>query len=232
MATLGRFEHAHTRPAAYSGYGVRTRDTAGSLAYPPSRMVAPRSTEHRVTSSWAERWRLPLAVGIFAAIALIPARSSRAQTVPRGQPNFVVIVTDDQRWDTIGRCRNGFDGTDLDAGEDACMPELQRLLIPSGTTFLRAYATTALCCPSRASLLTGRYARHTGVIDNHGLPDFDDGSTLATWLDDAGYRTALIGKYLNGYGETPGAVPDNYVPPGWDSWHAFWDFRTTPRIRS
>ncbi len=175
-----------------------------------------------MSPSWARRWLLTIAVGMFAGLALIPPPLSVAQTVPQRHPNFVVIVTDDQRWDTIGRCRNGFDGADLDAGQDACMPELQRLLIPAGTTFLRAYATTALCCPSRASLLTGRYARHTGVIDNHGLPDFDDGSTLATWLDDAGYRTALIGKYLNGYGETPGAVPDDYVPPGWDSWHSFW----------
>lgn len=183
-------------------------------------MAAPRFTECRA-SPLAER-RIPLVIGMLAAVALAPGRPSVAETVPHERPNFVVIVTDDQRWDTIGRCRNGFDGSDLDAGDDACMPELQRLLIHAGTTFLRAYATTALCCPSRASLLTGRYARHTGVVDNHGLPDFDDGSTLATWLDDAGYRTALMGKYLNGYGETPGAVPNNYVPPGWDSWHSFW----------
>jgi arylsulfatase A-like enzyme len=169
-------------------------------------------------------WRPILAAATcgVASVFLGPVPTSVARTPSAERPNFVLIVTDDQRWDTIGRCRNGFDGSDLQAGPNACMPALQRLLIPAGTTFLRAYATTALCCPSRVSMLTGRYARHTGVIDNQGLTAFDDGSTLATWLEDAGYRTALVGRYLNGYGETPGAVPDDYVPPGWTSWHAFW----------
>lgn len=169
------------------------------------------------------RWRW-IAVAFSAALVTVggPPTDPSAAQEPPVRPNFVVIVTDDQRWDTIGRCRNGFDGADLAAGADSCMPELQRLLVPAGTAFTRAYVTTALCCPSRASVLTGNYARHTGVIDNRGLPLFDDDSTIATWLDAAGYRTALIGKYMNGYGETPGAVPNDYVPPGWDSWHAFW----------
>ena len=220
MATLGRFEHAHTRPAAYSGYVVRMRDTSQLPGLPSSRMVAPRSTERgdvvmrRVVATPARRGHRRCH---RAHLRTIFRRADGAA----GAAELVVIVTDDQRWDTIGRCRNGFDGTDLDAGEDACMPELQRLLIRSGTTFLRAYATTALCCPSWASLLTGDMPAHRRDRQRR-LPDFDDGATVATWLDGAGYRTALIGKYLNGYGEAPGAVPDNYVPPGWDSWHAFW----------
>jgi arylsulfatase A-like enzyme len=186
-------------------------------------MSAPRGTEGaRSRLARASRGSIVAAALGSLALLLVDPVPSVAQTPSRARPNFVLVVTDDQRWDTIGRCRGGFDATDLEAGEDACMPELQRLLIARGTTFFRAYVTTALCCPSRVSLLTGRYARHTGVIDNHGLPAFDDGSTLATWLEAAGYRTALIGKYLNGYGETPGAVPEAYVPPGWTSWHAFW----------
>ncbi len=138
------------------------------------------------------------------------------------RPNFVVIVTDDQRWDSIGRCLNGFDPLDMAAGSDSCMPNLQRLLVANGTQFQRGYVTTSLCCPARASILTGRYARHTGVVDQQTLNLLDDTSTLATWLGDAGYATALIGKYGNGYGEAPNLFPANYVPPGWDSWHAFW----------
>ena len=88
------------------------------------------------------------------------------------------------------------------------------------------------CCPSRASILTGRYSHSNGVYTNQngqphgGFRAFDDRSTVATWLDEAGYRTAMLGKYFNGY-EGP------YVPPGWDRWFAtyvngaFYDYLAT-----
>jgi arylsulfatase A-like enzyme len=123
-------------------------------------------------------------------------------------PNIVLIVTDDQRWDTLH-----------------VMPHVQRLLVQEGMSFERAFVTDPLCCPSRATILTGRYSHTTGVYANGG----DDGgweafqpsepSTIATALQGAGYRTALIGKYLNGYG----VRSDPYVPPGWDRWLAFSD---------
>ena len=101
------------------------------------------------------------------------------------------------------------------------MPYLQKDLIAQGTTFERGYVTTSLCCPSRTSILTGRYAHHTGVWDNNfGFAVFDDSSTIATWLHAAGYRTGLFGKYLNAYG--PREASADYVPPGWDDWHALW----------
>jgi arylsulfatase A-like enzyme len=105
------------------------------------------------------------------------------------------------------------------------MPFVQQHLVAEGTTFLRGYATTSLCCPSRSSLLTGQYARHTRVIDNGGWRFLDDRQTVATWLDAVGYRTALIGKYLNGYGDS--TTPAGYIPPGWDSWHAMWNANST-----
>src|SRR5829696_6864536 len=80
------------------------------------------------------------------------------------------------------------------------------------------FVTFAMCCPSRASILTGLYPHNHRVFTNEapegGEPGFRhlDNSTLATWLDDAGYRTALIGMYFNGYAGT-------YQPPGWDVWH-------------
>jgi arylsulfatase A-like enzyme len=84
-------------------------------------------------------------------------------------------------------------------------------------TFDHAFVSDALCCPSRATILTGQYAHTTGVWQNEppygGFPKFRDGSTVATWLRAAGYRTGLFGKYLNQYS-------GRYVPPGWDRWVA------------
>ena len=115
-------------------------------------------------------------------------------------PNVVVILTDDQRWDTL-----------------STMPTVQAELVRKGVTFTRSFTVNPLCCPSRASLLSGRYSHGTRVYLNRGprgLPSFDERSTIATWLRRAGYRTAMVGKYLNGYTTTR-------VPPGWDHWVAF-----------
>ena len=120
---------------------------------------------------------------------------------PNPDPNLILILTDDQPWDTLG-----------------AMPNVERLLAADGITFTNAFVTTSLCCPSRASILSGQYSRHTGVYDNvppnGGAQAFADASTLPVWLRSAGYTTALIGKYLNGY---PSIGP-TYIPPGWDDW--------------
>jgi N-acetylglucosamine-6-sulfatase len=121
-----------------------------------------------------------------------------AEVRPDHRPNVIVVLTDDERWD-------GFDA----------MPWLSQELARDDSgweTFPNAFSNTPLCCPARASLLTGRYARHTGVEDNDDGGNLDESSTLATWLHEAGYRTGLVGKYLNGY--PFGRLP--YVPPGWD----------------
>jgi N-acetylglucosamine-6-sulfatase len=119
-------------------------------------------------------------------------------------PNIVLILTDDQR------------ATDV-----SVMPNVKRLLSDRGITFTRAYASTALCCPSRASILTGQHPYHTGVFDNFepggGVSAFKDRSTVSTWLNEAGYTTSYVGKYLNGYEQLGG---NSFVPPGWDDWHA------------
>jgi arylsulfatase A-like enzyme len=126
-------------------------------------------------------------------------------------PNIVLVMTDDQRLDTM-----------------FAMPITQQLIGGTGTTFENAYTVTSLCCPSRTSVFTGQYVHNHGVVANDepqgGFEGFDDSSTLATWLQDAGYRTGLYGKFLNGYYATSprNADPNNmYVPPGWDEWHAF-----------
>ncbi|HLB61304.1 MAG TPA: sulfatase [Actinomycetota bacterium] len=131
----------------------------------------------------------------FPVLALVGAPSSSAEETP--PPSIVLILTDDQRWDTLW-----------------AMPTVQSELQTRGVTFSNAFVVNSLCCPSRTSILTGKYSHSTGVYNNTGFTTFDDGSTVATWLHDGGYRTGLIGKYLNQY-QGP------YVPPGWDRWVAF-----------
>ena len=139
------------------------------------------------------------AATVAAALGLVASLAWPSADRPAdGRPNVIVVLTDDQGWDTV----------------DA-MPWLRGRLDAPGsgwTSFPLAFATSPLCCPARASLLTGRYPRHTGVLRNLDAARFDESETLATWLQAAGYRTALVGKYLNGY--PFGRLP--YVPPGWD----------------
>lgn len=127
------------------------------------------------------------------------------QRLADARPNIIVVMTDDQPFHTM-----------------AYMPTVMTELVPNGINFTNAFATTPLCCPSRVSILTGEYAHNHQVLTNRmpmgGAPKFDDASTIATWMNDAGYRTAYVGKYLNDYDELQ---PLGYVPPGWDDWEAF-----------
>ncbi len=138
---------------------------------------------------------------IASSVAFLPEVGAG---VVEDRPNVIVIVTDDQSADTIPRL-------------PAVMPFLQsRALDPQDhwVVFERAFVNTPICCPSRATMLTGLYAHHTGVLDNDDGDVFDETSTLATWMRDAGYHTGLVGKYLNRYpfGRDP------FVPQGWDRW--------------
>jgi N-acetylglucosamine-6-sulfatase len=150
---------------------------------------------------------------------LLPALEvgvDRSATIIVPKPNLVIILTDDQRWDTTG-LEHSIDGM------TPVMPEVQAEL--AGVTFPNAFVSTSLCCPSRSSLLRGQYAHTTGVLTNTqplgGALNFDDSSTLATWLQGAGYHTGFFGKYLNGYNQLWTAPAPPYVPPGWEEWHAF-----------
>jgi N-acetylglucosamine-6-sulfatase len=154
---------------------------------------------------------LAAVVALFAMLALVEGPASLAGGVssvsaPTNRPTIVMIVTDDQRWDTL-----------------RYMPQTRRDLQFRGMKFSNAFVSNSLCCPSRATILTGNYSHTTGVYSNvppnGGWETFHDGgaeaSTIATWLRRDGYHTALIGKYLNSYG--PGNL---FVPPGWDRWVA------------
>ena len=104
------------------------------------------------------------------------------------------------------------------------MPNVRRLLAAKGTTFDDAIDSFPLCCPARATFITGQYAHNHGVAGNfapfgwYGMKDRKN--TLPAWLQDAGYRTALIGKWLNGYGARDA---HGEVPTGFDIWRGLLD---------
>jgi arylsulfatase A-like enzyme len=124
-------------------------------------------------------------------------------------PNVVLILTDDLAVN------------DLNPAALEHMPNIKSLLMDEGTTFDNAFVTNPLCCPSRATVLRGQYTHNHQILANEpplgGFQKFrllgHENSTMATWVKEQGYRTALFGKYLNGYDET-------YIPPGWDEWYA------------
>ena len=104
-------------------------------------------------------------------------------------------------------------------GPGGSLEEVFLKVTTQGAKFKRFYVTDPLCCPSRATFLTGQYAHNTGVISNGGpnaLAALQESDTLGVWLQQAGYRTAFVGKYLNDYGLDD---PER-VPPGWTEWRA------------
>jgi N-acetylglucosamine-6-sulfatase len=124
-----------------------------------------------------------------------------------GRPNILVVMTDD-----------------MAAADAAYMPNVQRLLAARGTTFADAVDSFPLCCPARATFITGQYAHNHGVGGNfypygwYGMKD--RANTLPRWLQRAGYHTAAIGKWLNGYGARDG---HGEVPKGFDDWRGLLD---------
>jgi N-acetylglucosamine-6-sulfatase len=169
----------------------------------PSPVVDARPPEAR--SRVTRLAGLPVLLTLTLAGLVVPGPAAVGQGEALS-PTIVLIVTDDQRFDSLW-----------------AMPNVRDDLVSHGVTFSNAFVVNSLCCPSRASILTGRYSHSTGVYTN-GAPDggFEafqahEPHTVATWLQAAGYRTGLFGKYLNGYGPAGQA---GHVPPGWDRWAA------------
>jgi N-acetylglucosamine-6-sulfatase len=129
--------------------------------------------------------------------ATVGATPSSRNTRTTDRPNVVLIVTDDQRWDSLDQ-----------------LPELNAS--PEWARFANAFVDEPQCCPSRASTFTGRYPQNTGVETLRDGGDLDEKRTIATMLRDAGYRTGHYGKYLNGYP----LGRDLYTPPGWNEFVA------------
>jgi N-acetylglucosamine-6-sulfatase len=160
----------------------------------------------RRTAPW-RGWVGTLAVCVAAAVA-VGGAFSRAETPPaeaaghQARPNVIVVETDDQTVESM-----------------KVMSNVQSRIADKGVTFKNSFVNFSKCCPSRATFLTGQYAKNHHVLGNvpplGGFAKFERlhaTNNLAVWLQDAGYRTALIGKYLNGYQGHP------IVPPGWSEW--------------
>ncbi len=169
-----------------------------------------------VALGWAVA--LALAVGLGTALGRVDGAGAGRAPAASGidarpgaaadvrPPNIVFVLTDD-----------------MDSGQVSFMPRLGSLLVDQGMSFTHYYVTDSLCCPSRTSILVGQYLHNHKVLRNW-LPDggFEtfhrrglEGSTIGALLQRAGYRTAMFGKFLNGY---PNTVAPTYIPAGWDEW--------------
>lgn len=160
------------------------------------------------------------AAGMSLSLAVPTGGADLAHAAPAevDMPNIVFVLLDDFSTEIV-QYMDGLQG-----------------LANQGVSFSNFITSAPLCCPSRASILTGKYPHNTGVLNNDwpngGITGFlDEGlqdATVGVYLDQAGYRTGFMGKFLNGYrpigggGQESGepVYPRKYVPPGWDEWFA------------
>lgn len=152
------------------------------------------------------RTRVMAAAAIAAALAAASGCSAareatKAQPEP-SRPNVLVIMTDDQRA----------------PGTLAVMPNTRRIFARGGTRFANAFATTPLCCPSRASIVSGLYGHNHGVHTNDDAENLDQDATIQAYLRRAGYQTAMTGKYLNRW--DPQVDPPHF--DRWAQWLSGW----------
>lgn len=147
-------------------------------------------------------------------------RALRRANRKQERPNVIVVMTDDQEDSMAG------------------LPRTVDLIGNRGTTFTNSYVSFPLCCPARATFLTGQHAHNHGVFSTqlpNGYNGLDHRNTLAVWLKRAGYRTGMVGKYLNGYGLDDGISERRSDakerPPGWNEWVALTDDTDQRRYR-
>ncbi len=137
---------------------------------------------------------------VVAVVALITGGSDSVDAAAkRDRPNIVVFFSDDQHNRSM-----------------RAMPYMNSR--DDWVKFSSAMVNTALCCPSRATMLTGQTSSNTGIESNSETADFNGRSTIAQWLEDDGYQTGFIGKYFNKF---PWDEKATFVPEGWDYWVSY-----------
>jgi N-acetylglucosamine-6-sulfatase len=155
--------------------------------------------------------KIVAAAVLVAVVAVTGSLADRGSSAAAPPPNIVFVLTDDLSWNLV-----------------RFMPRVKRME-KEGTTFTGYYVSNSLCCPSRATIFTGKFPHNTGIFTNTGRAGgwalFHskglENSTFAARLQAAGYYTGFMGKYMNGY--TPTRIVNGkaaYVPPGWDEWDA------------
>ena len=165
--------------------------------------AASRRSSHRRRGLILTLTALGAACAVVVAFGAGSTPPGQAALGP-GRPNVIVVETDDQTRRSM-----------------RVMDNVNALIGGKGARFRNSFVNFALCCPSRTTLLTGQYAHNHRVLDNrapygayHRFEPLHADNNLAVWLQDSGYRTALVGKYLNGYEDRLRA------PPGWSEWYA------------
>ena len=156
-----------------------------------------------------KKYRTVYGAILLSALVALLLGGAASPAFAATQPNIVFIMSDDQ-----------------DIATMQYMPRVQELLAAQGATFANSFVSEPQCCPSNVTALTGQYAHNHGVLNNlyptGGFQTFvengGDQRTIATWLQDAGYNTARVGKYLVQYPEGT-----TYIPPGWNEWYSSYD---------
>ena len=156
-------------------------------------------------------------IALLGSAAFSPPAEAKSQGAREARPNVVVIQADDA---VVGDLR--------------FMPKVHRHLVRQGTDFTDFFNSYPLCCPARTTLLTGQFSHNHRVLSNFQSNDggyytfsslpgkLNQRNSLGPWLQKSGYRTAMVGKYLNEYG----ALDRKEVPPGWDQWAVLLDNST------
>ena len=173
---------------------------------------------HRYMTGTTGRVFLLLAVAVaWAFVAAGPAAHAGAAKAGQPRPNIVLIQADDAVVSDL-----------------QYMPNVKRLMKRGGTSFSNYFVSYSLCCTARTTLLTGQFSHNHRVLSNFRANDggyytfrdlpgkLNQRNSLGPWLQGAGYRTALVGKYLNEYG----ALDRTEVPPGWNRWVGLLDNST------
>jgi N-acetylglucosamine-6-sulfatase len=154
--------------------------------------------------------RMYAATLLVVTFLMAPAQVGRGQSAQK--PNIVVFMIDDydltSLWTLIAR---------------GMMPNLRKYFVDVGFGFADSFSVAGLGAPSRATFLTGQYPQNHGVrwgFPSSGLEVLNESSTVATWLQSAGYRTGHVGRYVTGYGWW---TSQTAIPPGWNDWKTLID---------